>query len=111
MISLNVYLTPKAGKASELEAAVRAGWMGAMVEQPGFLSAALLKPFGDEELAELQAVKPTGAFELVAFWRSEEARAAWVARPIHDDVFRPVIAASESVSYTVQTVEHSWNLG
>lgn len=111
MISLNVYLTPKAGKAGELESAVREGWLGTMAAQPGFLSAALLKPFGDDELAKLQAVKPTGAFELVAFWRSEEERAAWVARPIHDEVFGPVIAASESVSYTVQTVERSWNLG
>ena len=81
-----------------------------MAEQPGFLSAALLRPYPDDELAELQAVKPQSVYEVVAFWSSEVERRAWVARPIHDEVFAPVIEAADSLTYTLQTVERSWNL-
>ena len=45
MISLHVYMTPKANRDSELEAGIRDKWIAAMSEQPGFLRAALLKPF------------------------------------------------------------------
>jgi len=110
MISLNVYLDAKAGKSDQLEVAIRDGWMAEMICQPGFMSAALLKSLPDDQLDVLQAIKPKGEFELVAFWCSEEERAAWVARPIHDEVFGPVIELSENVSYTVQSCQHSWDL-
>jgi heme-degrading monooxygenase HmoA len=110
MISLHVYLTPKAGRERELDAAVRDEWLAAMSEQPGFLSAAVAKPFSDEELDGLGALKPGHALEAISFWRSEGDRLAWVARPIHDQVFAKVIEASESVTYTLQTVEQGWGL-
>ena len=110
MISLHVYMTPKAGKNSELEAGIRDKWMAEMSEQPGFLRAALLKSFPDDELDRLQASKPARTFETVAFWRTEEERQAWVARPIHDQVFKPLLELADDVSYTLQTVEHDWNL-
>ena len=110
MISLHVYLTPKAGKDQELESAVRDKWMAAMAEQPGFLRAATVKPLSDDELAKLEAIKPESTYEVVSLWRSESERQAWVARPIHDQVFSHVLEAAESVTYTVQTVDHSWNL-
>ena len=110
MISLHVYLTPKAGNEQGLESAVRDKWMAAMAEQPGFLSGAMVKPYSDEELAKLEAAKPESAYEVVSFWQSERERAEWVARPVHDQVFSQVLDAAESVSYTLQTVEHSWNL-
>ena len=110
MISLHVYLTPKTGREADLESAVRDGWLKAMAEQPGFLSAALLKPYSDDELAELEAGKPQSAYEAVAFWSSEAARLAWVARPVHDEVFAPVIEAAGKLTHTLQTVERSWNL-
>ena len=110
MISLHVYMTPKAGKDSDLELGIRDKWMAAMSEQPGFLRAALLKPFSDDELEKLQAAKPQSAFETVAFWRTEEERLAWVARPIHDQVFNPLLDLADDVSYTLQTVQHDWDL-
>ena len=51
MITLNVYLTPREGRAEELKSAVRDKWLAAMAQQPGFLRAAVLKPFPDDELA------------------------------------------------------------
>ena len=110
MISLHVYLTPKNGQETALESAIRDKWMPAMAEQPGFVSAAVVEPFSDEKLAELEAVKPESAFECVAFWQSESERLAWVARPIHDQVFSQVVDASDSVTYTLQTVKESWGL-
>ena len=110
MIYLSVYVTPKAGRTKELESLVRDGWMKAMVEQPGFISGAVLRPFPEDELAKLQAFKPESAYEVVSFWRTEEERVAWVARPIHDQVFNPVIEVAESLSYTLHTVDESWNL-
>ncbi len=103
-------MTPKPGKASELEAGIRDNWMGAMAEQPGFLRGVVLKPFSDEELAKLEAAKPLTAFEVVAFWQTEEERLEWVARPVHDEVFLPLLDLADDVSYTLQTVEHDWNL-
>ena len=110
MISLHVYMTPKANKEGELEAGIRDKWMAAMSEQRGFLRAALLKPFPDEELDKLQAAKPASTFETVAFWRTEEERLAWVARPIHDQIFNPLLELADDVSYTLQTVVQDWNL-
>ena len=110
MISLHVYLMPKAGKERELDSAVRDEWLAAMSEQPGFLSAAVLRPFSDGELDSLGALIPGHAIEAISFWRSEGERLEWVARPIHDQVFASVIEASDSVTYTLQTVERSWNL-
>ena len=110
MISLHVYMTPKAGKDGELEEGIRDKWMAAMSEQPGFLRAALLKPFSDDELDKLRAARPQSTFETVAFWRTEEERLAWVARPIHDQVFNPLLELVDDVSYTLQTVQHDWDL-
>ena len=70
MITLHVYLTAKPGKESEVEATIRDSWIKAMAEQPGFLHAALLRPFSDEELDALGAMKPSHTFEVVSFWPS-----------------------------------------
>ena len=110
MISLMVYLNPKAGRERDLESAVRDKWLAAMSEQPGFVSAAVFTPYSDEALAKVDAVKPQSAYEVIALWRTEGERQAWVARPMHDEVFSQVLDASESVTYTLQTVEHSLNL-
>jgi antibiotic biosynthesis monooxygenase (ABM) superfamily enzyme len=110
MISLHVYLTPAAGKEAELDSAISDAWMTAMADQPGFISGAVLKPFSDDALAALQASVPEYAIEVVAFWTSEEERLAWVARPIHDEVFEKVLAAAEGVSFTLQTAPDSWNI-
>ena len=110
MISLHVYLSPKSGMEKEFESAVRDKWLAAMAEQPGFLSGALLTPFPDAQLKELEASKPQSQYEAVAFWRSEDERLRWVARPIHDQVFSQVLDASEGVSYTLQTAEQSWGM-
>ena len=110
MISLNVYLTPNAGKGEELESAIRDKWLTAMVEQPGFVSAAMVKPFSDDELAALEATKPQSAYEVVSYWNTEAERVAWTQRPIHNEVWEHVVNASESVAYTVHTVEQAWNL-
>ena len=110
MISLNVYLTPKTGKTKELESAIRDRWIEAMAEQPGFLSAAVVKPFPDDELAALEATKPQSAYEVVSYWNSEAERVAWTQRPIHNEVWAHVVNATESITYTLQTVEQSWNL-
>jgi heme-degrading monooxygenase HmoA len=86
------------------------GSLPAMAEQPGFISAAVVKPFADEELEALQAFKPEAAMEVVCFWRSEKERVEWVARPIHDEVFAKVMEAAASASHTLQTVERSWGV-
>jgi hypothetical protein len=52
MISLHVYLIPKKGRELEFDSAVRDGWIPAMSEQPGFLAAAVVRPY---ELTELEA--------------------------------------------------------
>ena len=110
MISLRVYLKTEAEKTEMLHAAIQDTWLQAMSEQPGFVSAAILTPFPDDALANLQAVTPEHTFEVVSFWSSEKERLAWVARPIHDQVFVPVTDLADSVSYTVQTVAREWNL-
>ena len=52
MISLHVYLTPKSGREIDLDKAVREDWLPAMAGQPGFICAAVVKPFPDVELDE-----------------------------------------------------------
>ncbi|MDA1298188.1 MAG: antibiotic biosynthesis monooxygenase [Chloroflexi bacterium] len=110
MISLHVYMNAKPGKEAELEAGIRDSWIAAMSKQPGFLRAALLKPFSDEALDALGARKPSHTFEVVSFWESEELRLEWVARPVHDRVFMPLLELVDSVAPTLQTVEHGWEL-
>ena len=109
MITLHVYLTPKPGKDRELKTAIN-GWLEAMAEQPGFVRAALLRQAPAEDLVKLGAARPGHAFEVVVFWRSEQERLAWVARPVHDRVFKPVVALAASVSFTVQNVARGWKV-
>ena len=110
MISLHVYVNAKAGRELELEAQIKDRWLTAMAEQPGFISAAVLTPFSDDALASLEAATPDTQLEVVSFWRSEEERLEWVARPIHDEVFLPLLDMAEDVSFTLQTVMADWNL-
>ena len=110
MISLHVYMTAKPGKEAELEAMISESWMAAMSTQSGFLRAAVLKPFSDEALDRLGALKPSHTFEVVSFWESEGLRLEWVAIPIHDQVFIPMLELTESVASTLQTVEHGWSM-
>lgn len=107
MISLHVYLKAKPGKERDLEAGIKDSWLAAMAKQPGFVSCALVNPFSEEALKKLGAKKPDHTFEVIAFWRSEEERLAWVARPIHDQVFRPLQPLASSIESTLQTVVHS----
>ena len=110
MISLHVYLNSKSGKERELEAVIRDSWIAAMSEQPGLVSAAILNPFPDDELAKMEAAKSVAAFEVISFWQSEELRLEWVARPIHDRVFMPLFDLADDVSFTLQSVAHDWNI-
>ena len=110
MITLHVYMTAKPGRESELEAGIRDSWISAMSEQPGFLHAALLKPFSDKELDALSGMKPSHTFEIVSFWESEQKRLEWVARPIHDQVFEPLFELTADIKHTLATVEHGWEL-
>jgi len=110
MISLHVTMTAKPGNEAALESGIRDSWIAAMEKQPGFLHAALLKPFSDDALDALGALKPSHTFEVVSFWESEELRLEWVARPIHDQVFMPLLELTESVAFTLQTIVHRWAL-
>lgn len=110
MISLHVYLTAKPGKERELEAGIKDKWLAAMAKQPGFVSCALVTPFTPGTLEKLGALKPQHTFEVIAFWRSEEERLAWVARPIHNEVFLPLQPLATKIASTLQTVAHSRNL-
>ena len=101
MITLHVYLIPKAGKADALRAAINDPWISTMSEQPGFVQAAMLTPFGDDSSEDV---------ELVSYWESEELRLEWVARPIHDEVFAAIMENAETVSPTVKTVSSKWNV-
>jgi len=101
MITLHVYLTPKVGKSEERRAAIVDPWIDTMAEQPGFVQAAMLTPFGDEDSEDI---------EVVSYWESEELRLEWVARPIHDEVFQSIMNLAENISPTVKTVSHTWNI-
>ena len=110
MITLHVYLSPKTGSEGDLVSATLEKWLPAMADQPGFVSCALVKPLPEPELSAMEAGSPPAPFEVVAFWRSEQERKEWVARPIHDEVFAPVLNAADSVSWTVQSVEGAWGV-
>ena len=110
MISLHVYMNPKSGREGELESQIKDRWLSAMADQPGFVSAAILTPFSDEALDQLQAKKPETTLEIVSFWESEEKRLEWVARPVHDEVFMPVLELADDISHTLQTVTENWNI-
>lgn len=101
MITLHVYLTPKAGKTEALRKAIVDPWINTMSEQPGFIQAAMLTPFDDDTSEDI---------EVVSYWESEELRLEWVARPIHDQVFEPIGELSETVAATVKAVSHTWNV-
>ena len=81
-----------------------------MATQRGFLRAAMLKPFPAEELIALDAVNPQHMYEIVAYWKTEVQRVDWTQKPIHEKVWTAVLAASKNVTYTVQTIEQSWNV-
>ena len=110
VISLSVYLTPREGKAADLEHAIKNVWIEAMEKQPGFISAAMNTPFPDDELDALEAAKPSYAYEVISYWNSEEERAAWAARDIHQEVWPQVVAQTASVSYSLFNVKARWGL-
>ncbi|MEE8046801.1 MAG: antibiotic biosynthesis monooxygenase [Dehalococcoidia bacterium] len=101
MITLHVYLTPKAGEAETLQAAINNPWISTMSQQPGFVQAAMLTPFDDDSSEDI---------EVVSYWESEELRLEWVARPIHDEVFAGIMELAESVSPSVKTVSNTWGV-
>lgn len=108
MISLHVYLTPKSGQLKSLENGITEQWIAAMADQKGFLKAVLLKRFSDSSLKKVGGKMPKHVFEVISYWNSEEERLAWVSRPIHDQVFLPLIKLSEEVTFTLQQVKHTW---
>ena len=110
MITLHVYLSPKPGSEGDLVSATLEKWLPAMSDQPGFVNCALIKPLPEPELSAMEAGSPPAPFEVVAFWQSEQERKEWAARPIHDEVFTPVLDAADSVSWTVQSVEGAWGV-
>ena len=110
MVSLHQYHVPKEGKETELEMIVKGKLLRAMSEQPGFLSAARLKPYPAEQLEEMGAMKPAHAYETITFWRSEEERATWAGSDLHMEIISELLQTTASASYTVQTVEWSQDL-
>jgi heme-degrading monooxygenase HmoA len=101
MITLHVYLTPKSGEGDALRTAINDPWISTTADQPGFVQAAMLTPFGDDSSEDI---------EVVSYWESEELRLEWVARPIHDEVFAGIMANAETVSPTVKTVTSTWGV-
>ena len=81
-----------------------------MSEQPGFLAAAVVRPYEPTEFEALGGLIPAYTLEAVSFWRSESERQAWAALPIHDEVFDKVLDAAKDVSHTLQNVDQSWGL-
>ena len=68
----------------------------------------LLKKFDDSSLIKAGGKIPENVFEVISYWNSEEERLSWVAKPIHDQVFNPLIEISEEVTVTLQNVKHVW---
>ena len=101
MITLHVYLTAKTNKSDDMLNAIIDPWINAMEHQPGFIQATLLT---DHQGKTAQQI------EVISYWESEELRLEWVARPIHDEVFAPIIELAESISSTVKNVNHTWKL-
>ena len=108
MISLHVYFTPKIGQDKALENGISEEWITEMAMQEGFLKAVTLKRFSDSSIKKVGGIIPENLFEVISYWNSEEERLAWVAKPIHDQVFNPLIALSEKVNFTLQNVKHTW---
>ena len=108
MISLSVYLTPKAGRAADLEREIAQSWMAAMARQPGFLWGAMQTPYPDEDLAAMNAARPSCTFEVVSYWSSEQERVEWVARDVHQEVWPRVMEQAQSVTYTLFTCGRTW---
>ena len=108
MIVLNVYIEPIKGSEDDLKRAI-SGWIEAMSQQPGYICAHLFKKFPDDVLESMDAKIPESEYELVAFWLTEEQRLNWVALPIHDEVFAPVLELSENVEWTVHNVDQEWS--
>ena len=113
MISLNMRLTARPGEEHVLESAIVDKWIDAMAKQPGFVKAVMLKPYSAEARAPIGLPDPGFTFEVISFWKSEEERAAWAKRPIHNDVMQHVndaVPLPEGKRGMLFTVEHSWNL-
>ena len=110
MISLDVYFSAKDGNNAEIERIIVEVWMQAMEQQPGFLRAALLTFFPQEELDAMGAVRPPFSHEVISFWESEELRQEWVACDIHQQVWPQVEAAAEFYVYTVSNCDQTWNV-
>ena len=72
-----------------------------MAKQPGFVQAAMLTQFDDESSEDI---------EVISYWKSEELRLEWVARPIHDEVFASIMDLAETISPTVKTVSNTWSI-
>lgn len=108
MISLHVYFNPKSGHEKALENRISEKWIHAMAKQKGFLKAVLLKKLEDSSIMKTGGKIPDNVFEVISYWNSEEERLAWVAKPIHDEVFNPLIEISEEVSFTLQNVKQVW---
>ena len=59
----------------------------------------------------IESVRDGSGFGItVSYWESEQLRLEWVARPVHDQVFEPNMELAESISSTVKTVGHTWNI-
>jgi len=110
MICLVVDLKAKPGQVRELESAIVERWMRAMEQQPGFLRAALLRPYPRAQLERLAAAQPDVDFQVVSYWQSEEERTAWVGRSIHQEVWPQVGERAALVSYTLYEVATGWSL-
>ena len=108
MISLHVYLTPRIGQEKALENGISKEWIAAMAKQEGFLKAVILKRFSDSSIKKVGGIIPDSLFEVISYWNSEEERLERAAKPIHDQVFNPLIELSEKVNFTLQNVKHTW---
>ncbi len=109
MISLNVYLSAKPGSTAALEHAID-GWIDAMALQPGFVRAAVVRPYAEDHLKSLEATKPVYEYEVVSYWNSEDDRVAWTKRPIIWEVWPKVEEEAGSLTYTLFDVTQNWKM-
>lgn len=110
MISLNVYLTAKDGEEAALESVTKDVWIDAMAKQPGFVRATLNTPFGDDELAALEANKPAYVYEMVSYWNSEEDRQQWATLDVCLDAWDAVVGHCKEVTYTLFNCDTTWGM-
>ena len=68
MITLNMRLTAKQGRETELTSAIRDKWMKTMSLQPGFIRGVMLKPYEGEVAAKVGLPEQEFTFEVVSFW-------------------------------------------